>query len=163
MGTRFVNTVMVINGDKGWFKAMCKTDDAPEGVVPFVHNVFYTMRMPQLLPALSNKDYTLSHLGEVKIGNQAAVGISISHKDRKDVSLFFDKDNGLPIKSEVRLVHPKGNKEITVEYLYSAYKDFDGVKLCGKINIKGDDREFTMELSEIKPIDKVDDTQFGQP
>jgi hypothetical protein len=162
-GGQNIKGVLVVNGDKGWFKAMCKTDDAPDGVVPFVHNVFYAMRMPQLLSALTSKDYTLSHLGEVKIGNQVAVGVSISHKDRKDVSLFFDKDNGLPIKSEIRLTHPKGDKEITVEYHYSDYKDFDGVKLCGKIQIKGDDKEFTLELSEIKPMDKVDEAQFGKP
>ena len=90
-------------------------------------------------------------------------GLSISHPDRKDVSLFFDKDKGLPIKSEVRLTEPRSDKEITIEFQYSDYRDFDGVLLCGKIAFKADDKEFTMELSEIKAAPKVDDSQFDRP
>jgi len=155
--------VLVFNGDKGWIKKGDDTKDAPEGVVPFIQNIFYAGRMPQLLPALKDKAYKLTPLGEVKVGTQAAVGLSISHNDRKDVSLFFDKDNGLPIKSEVRVTGPRGDKEITVEFHYSDYKEFDGVKLCGQITIKLDDLEFKMELSEIKGVQKVDDSQFDRP
>ena len=115
-----------------------------------------------MLPALKDKAYTLSPLGEVKVGTQAAMGLSISHNDRKDVSLFFDKESGLPLKSEVRVADPQG-KEITVEFLYSDYKDFGGVKLCSKVSIKVDDMDFKMELSEIKGVDKVDASQFDRP
>lgn len=154
--------VLVFNGNKGWIKKGDNTKDAPDGVVPFIQNIFYAGRMPQLLPALKDKAYTLSPLGEVKVGTQAAMGLSISHNDRKDVSLFFDKESGLPLKSEVRVSDPQG-KEITVEFLYSDYKDFDGVKLCSKISIKVDDMDFKMELSEIKGVDKVDASQFDRP
>src|SRR5262249_841911 len=44
--------VLVFNGDKGWIKKRDNTRDAPEGVVPFIQNIFYAGRMPQLLPAL---------------------------------------------------------------------------------------------------------------
>ncbi len=126
VGGKNVKGVLVLNGEKGWFKGPDKTEEAPEGLVPFLRNLFYAGRMPLLLPALTGKDYKLSHLGEIKVGNRAAVGLSVSHKDHKDVGLFFDKETGLPLKSEVRLAEPKG-KEITVEYLYGDYKDFDGV------------------------------------
>jgi outer membrane lipoprotein-sorting protein len=154
--------VLVFNGDKGWIKKGDNTKDAPDGVVPFIQNIFYAGRMPQLLPALKDKAYTLAPLGEVKVGTQAAVGLSIRHSDRKDVSLFFDKQSGLPLKSEVRLADPKG-KEITVEFHYSDYKDFDGVKLSSKVMIKVDDAEFNMELSDIKGVEKVDASQFDRP
>src|SRR5438552_11847371 len=154
--------VLVFNGDKGWIKKGDNTRDAPEGVARFIQNIFYAGRMPQLLPALRDKAYKLAPLGEVQVGTQAALGLSISHKDRKDVSLFFDKDNGLPIKSEVRVTEP-GGKEITVEFHYSDYKDFDGVKLCSKLTIKVDELEFKMELSELKGVEKVDAGQFDRP
>jgi hypothetical protein len=160
-GTNFKG-VLVFNGDKGWLKKMCNTEDAPPGVVPFIRNIFYAGRMPQLLPSLKDKAYTLSLLGEVKVGTEDAVGLSISHKDRKDVSLFFDKKTGLPLKSEIRLADPR-DKEITVEFHYRDYKDFDGLKLCGKIGIKLDNKDITMELSEIKSIEKVEDSQFDRP
>jgi hypothetical protein len=154
--------VLVFSADKGWIKKGDNTKDAPEGVVPFIQNIFYAGRMPQLLPALRDKAYTLAPLGEIKVGTQAAAGLSISHQDRKDVSLYFDKESGLPLKSELRVADPQG-KEITVEFLYSDYKDFDGLKLCSKISIKVDEMEFKMELSEIRGVDKVDGSQFDRP
>jgi hypothetical protein len=153
---------LVVNGDKGWLKKGDNTEDAPDGVATFIQNVFYAGRMPQLLPAFTDKAYKLTPTGEVQVGTQAALGLSISHNDRKDVSLFFDKDKGLPIKSEIRLADPKG-KEITMEYLYSDYKDYGGVKLCSKIALKLDDKDFTIELSDLKAVDKVDDSQFDRP
>ena len=120
------------------------------------------MRSAHLLPALRDKAFTLAHLGEVKLGDRAAIGISVTHKDRKDMSIFFDKDSGLPLKTEIRLTDP-ANKEITVEYLYSDYKDFDGIKHPGKVTIKADGKEFTMELSELKAEETLDDSLFDKP
>jgi hypothetical protein len=154
--------VFVFNAEKAWFKKDDNAKDAPPGVGTLIQSICYAGRMPQLLPALRDKAYRLAPLGEVKVGTQATVGLSISHKDRKDVSLFFDKESGLPLKSEVRLTDPKG-KEITVEVLYSDFKDFDGVKLCSKVSIKVGDMDLNMELSELKGADKVDASQFERP
>jgi hypothetical protein len=153
---------LVINGDKGWLKKGDNTEDAPDGVAAFIQNIFYAGRMPQLLPAFTDKAYKLTLSGEVQVNGQPALGLSISHNDRKDVSLFFDKDKGLPIKSEIRLADPRG-KEITVEFHYSDYKDYGGVKLCSKIALKLDDKDFALEFSELKAADKVDDGQFDRP
>jgi hypothetical protein len=161
-GGRTFQAALGINGEKAWFKKGEKMDEGPEGVVPFLHNIFHAGRMPALLPSLTDKEYTLSLLGEVKVGNRTAVGLTVSHKDRKDVSLLFDKENGLPLKSEVRLTDPKG-KEITVEYLYADYKDFDGVKLPAEVTIKFADTEATLEVSEVKPADKAPDGLFDKP
>ena len=155
--------ILVINGDKGWFKKNDNTEDAPEGMVPFIQNLFYAARMPQMLPALRDKAYKLAPLGEVKVGTQAAVGLAISHNDFKDVSLFFDKESGLPLKSEIRLTEPRRDRESTIEFLYSDYKDFGGVKLGGKIAIKVDDHDFTMELSELSAVQKVEESHFDRP
>jgi hypothetical protein len=154
--------VLVLNGDKGWFKEPDKTEDAPEGAAAFLREILYAGRMPLLLPGLAGKDYKVSLLGEVKVGNRTAVGLSVSHRDHKDVSLFFDKESGLPLKSEVRLTNPQG-KEVTLEYLYGDYKDFDGVKLPAKVTIKLEDKEVTLDVSEVKPADKVDAGLFDKP
>ena len=155
--------VLVINGDKGWFKKNDNTEDAPEGMVPFIQNIFYAGRMPQMLPALKDNAYKLSPLGEVKVGAQDAMGLSISHQDYKDVSLFFDKESGLPLKSVIRLSEPRHDKETTIEYHYGDYKDFGGLRLCGTIAIKLNNDELTMELSELMAVSKVDDGRFDRP
>jgi hypothetical protein len=154
--------VVVFNGDKGWLKKNCQTRDAPAGAASMIQNLFYAGRSPLLLPAFKDKAYALSLLGEVQVGSQAALGMSIAHKDSKDVSLYFDKKTNLPVKSEIRLTDPQG-KEITAEYHYSDYKDFDGLKLSAKITIKLDNKEFALELNEVKALEKVDDGQFDRP
>jgi hypothetical protein len=156
--------VLVINGEKGWLKKGDQAaKEAPEGMAAFIQNLFYAVRMPQLLPALSDKAYKLTTLAETKVDEKDAVGLLIEHKDRKDVSVYFDKKSGLPLKSEVRLTEPGSGKEITVAYHYGDYKKFDGVKFSAKIILKVDDKELTAEVSEIKSLEKVEASQFDMP
>jgi hypothetical protein len=124
-GNSFKVTI-VVSGDKAWLKKDDKTEDAPD-VASFIQNVFYAGRLPLLLPTLRDKAHKLAPLGEVKVRDEDALGLSINHDARKDASLFFDKSTGLPVKTEIRVIDPRG-KEIIVEYHYSEYKDFGGVK-----------------------------------
>jgi hypothetical protein len=152
----------VINGDKGWAKKGDMVREAPEGELPVVKDAFYALRMPHLLPGLKDKAFTLSPLGEVKIDDKPAVGVTVAHKDHKDVSLFFDKETGLPVKSEIRVTNP-GGKEFSIEYVYSDFKKVDGINQPMKITIKAEGKEIILEISEIKSKDKVDEKEFAKP
>jgi hypothetical protein len=154
--------IVVINGESGWLKHEDKTDDAPKEIMLFIKNFAYALRMPQLLTQLQGKEFQLSSLGEIKIDNVEAIGIKVTHKDYKDVNVFFDKKDGVPIKAEITVTDPQ-SKELTVECLFSDYKDLNGVKLPGKITFHVDGKEFVTEMSEIKPTDKLDDSVFGKP
>jgi hypothetical protein len=154
--------MLVINGETGWITHGGKTGDVRKEMVTFYKNFLFALRLPQLLTQLHEKEFQLSPLRELKIDNVEAVGIKIEHKDYKDARIFFDKKKGLPIKSEIVLTQPP-SKELAVEYIYSDYKDFDGVKLPAKILILFDGKEFTIELSEVKSSDKLDDDVFGKP
>ena len=164
-GGKAFKGALVINGDKGWFKKEDNAKEAPEGLVPFIQNVFYATRMPQLLPELSKSGYTLAPLGEAKIGDTTGIGVTVSHKDFKDVSLYFDKASGLPIKSEICLIQPRHDNEITIECRYGDYKDFGGVKLCGTITVKmsDEDHDYKLALSELKAAGKQPDDRFDMP
>jgi outer membrane lipoprotein-sorting protein len=151
----------IINGDKGWAKRKEAVDEAKEEL-PMVKNGLYAMRTPQLLAEFKGKDFKLSHLGEMKINDRAAVGVTVAHKDWKDISVYFDKEDGLPVKCEIRQTDPQG-KEITAEFFYSDYKEMDGIKHPTKVLIKFDGKEATMEFSEIKSKDKVEDSEFAKP
>ena len=52
--------VLVLKDDMGWLKKENQTKDAPDGVASFIQNVFHAGRMPQMLPALLDKAYTLT-------------------------------------------------------------------------------------------------------
>jgi hypothetical protein len=160
---RTEKVLFVINGDKGWAKAREKTEDAPEGVAVLIKNALYTLRTPLLLPEWKDdKAFTLTHLGELKINGKTTVGVSAVHKDMKDVSLYFDKDTGLPFKSEVHLTEPQG-KEITIEFSYEDYKEQDGVKAPTKVTAKFEGKEFVMEFAELKTKDKIEESEFAKP
>ncbi|MFL5240488.1 MAG: hypothetical protein ACJ8FY_00110 [Gemmataceae bacterium] len=115
--------LLVINRENGWAQEGGNTKDAPKEILVFIKNVVYAMRVPQMLPSFSDKEFTLSPLGEVKVGDVEAAGLRIAHKDFKEVSLFFDKKSGLPNKAEITLTDP-GSREITIECFFSEYKEF---------------------------------------
>jgi hypothetical protein len=154
--------LMVLNGDKGWAKHMDQVEDAPKEVVTIMMDAMYAIRAPHLLPALKDKAFKVSQLGEMKIGERPAVGLQVAHKDRRDINLYLDKETGQPVKTEIRLTDPQ-NKEISLECLYSDYKDFNGLKHFTKITFKADGKEFSTELSEIQVHDKLDDITFAKP
>jgi hypothetical protein len=153
----------VLNGATGWAKENdSKAQDFPRELLAFGKYSLHAVRVCQWLPGLKDKAFQISPVGELKIGDTLAVGIRIHSRDRQDVNLFFSKANGLPVKSEVRLAIP-GGQETTVEYYFSDYKEFDGIKHFGKITIKADGKEFITELTEISAQQLLDDNLFRKP
>lgn len=159
-----IKLVFILNGAKGWIKGNeAKTTDIPKDVQAALKEGLHTGRLAQLLTALQDKSFELAPLGELKVGNRETVGIRIVHKEHREVSLFLDKKTGLPHKSEVRVVEMEGGQEVTYEFFYDEYKDFDGLKHFSKIVFKRDGVQFLeAELSDIKAAN-LDDGVFDKP
>lgn len=159
-----MQALLVMNGPNGWTKDANRKRPFPKEVFPMVMNAFDAFRMPQLLPMLKNKDaFKLNHLGEVKVGEQTAIGMSVSRRDRPDINIFFDKQNHLPIKSEVRLMDPN-NQEINLEYHFSEYRDFDGLRAFSRVTMKGvPGVEVVVEITELQTRDQLDPALFNEP
>jgi len=153
---------LVINGDSGWAKKGDDVRDAPEGLVPALKTAFYAMQMPYLLPGLKNEAFTLAPQGGQKVDDKEAVAFSVAHKDRATVTVLFDKDTGLPVKSQARVTGPN-NREVALDFFFSDYRDVAGVKHPMKVVLKTDDGDFVVEVSEIQVKDKVDDSEFARP
>ncbi|MCI0463181.1 MAG: hypothetical protein L0Z62_40055 [Gemmataceae bacterium] len=154
--------LLVINGDMGWEKKGDQGRDAPEGLVAALKKAFYALQMPHLLPQLKNPAFTLAIQGEQKVENKEVVALSIGHTNHQEVSVLFDKETGLPLKSQTQINDPNG-KEITVEFFYSDFQEVNGVKHPMKITLTADGNEFVIEISEIQAKDQVDDSAFAQP
>jgi hypothetical protein len=154
--------LFVINGEKAWARANNQTTDLPKEVAAFARDGLYVMRLVQLLPNLREKEYELSHLGEVKVGDSPAVGIQVARKGFRDVSLFFAKDTGLPVRSETRLTAPD-NQEYTVAYLFADYKEFGGIRHFTRVTFKVNDQDYATELTEVQAPDTLEDGTFEKP
>jgi len=154
---------MVVNGDKGWTKEKGKTAEMNQAQLANQKDSMYGGWVASLQP-LKDKAYTLSSLGESKIG-KPVVGVKVAHKGHSDVFLYFDKGTGLLFKMEqtVRPDDPKG-KPMKQEMFASDYKDVEGVKVPGKIVLRQDGKPFVeAETFDLKPVGKLDNKMFEKP
>src|SRR5262249_39850304 len=117
------------------------------------------------LVPLSDKSYSLSALGEVKVEGKPAVGVRVSKKGQRDVNLYLDKGSGLVVKYEHVLKDVKaGGKEFNQECFFSDYKDFAGTKMPTRFVIKRDGALYIEGVcSDIRPEPKPDPSVFEKP
>jgi hypothetical protein len=158
-----IQRVGVFNGDKGWIKLNDMLQEMDKDQLAEARDQNYVGFVTSLVP-LKDKEYKLSSTGEAKVGDRPAVGIKVSHKDRPDIALFFDKDSGLLLKSEARLKDGMSGQEYAQEMLYGDYKEVDGLKHAMKITIKRDGKQYVeAEWSDFKQHETLDDGLFGKP
>ena len=168
MGTNFKST-RVVNGDKGWIddllgaarqqRDMSKEELAEERESQNANSIIR-------LAVLTDKAYTLSTVGESKVGDKAAVAILVKRKGYRDVSLFFDKKTHLLLKTETRVKDPQGggDTEFTQEAFYDDYKKVGDLQVAHKQTVKRDGKAYLeSEATEFKPEEKLDDGLFAKP
>jgi hypothetical protein len=164
MGNK-LSFVQVLDDDKGWIKFADKVMDMDKDQVAEMVEQLHARRVASLAP-LGDRSFKLSLMGESKINGKDAVGVQVSCKDRRDVSLFFDKQSGLIVKTETRSrdIFGGNDQEFTAETYFAEYKDFGGVKRPTKQTLKRDGKDFgEVEISEYDPKDKLDNSVFAKP
>jgi hypothetical protein len=159
MGQKF-KVVMALDGNKGFRdfngNAAEMDDENVAAARQAMHNEYIATLRPLKDPA-----YKLTALGESKVDGKPVVGIKVSHDKFKDVSLFFDKETYLLVKTEATVKDPMAGQELKQETYYSDFKEKDGVKRPMKIVIKRDGQVFVEnEVIEYKPLEKLDDSLF---
>jgi hypothetical protein len=158
-----VKGVTIINGKKGWrtFGETMELDE--DGLANEKRNVYLVVVPATLLP-LKGKDFKIEPGGEEKVSDKPAVGIKVTAPDGKDFKLFFDKESGLPVRVEAKVVG-FGGEEFTQQTTYFNYKEFDGIKKATKIESKRDGEKFIeQEITEFKVLDKAPPAEtFAEP
>jgi hypothetical protein len=157
--------VRVVNGDKIWMKVGDNTQEVDDkDQIAEAKEAMYVSSVTTLVP-LRDKGFTLASLGEVKVDDKPVIGVRVSHKGHRDVSLFFDKNKGLLVKSESVVKDPMaGGQEVTQETLYSDYKEVNGVQRPMNLVINRDGKKYVeTEVTEVAPQEKLDDSMFVKP
>jgi len=88
-----LKVIAIVNGDKGWEKVNDDVKEMPADELAEHKDNMHSQAVVRLLP-LKDKDYKLSALGDVKVGDQPAVGVRVSRKGRRDVNLYFERPRG---------------------------------------------------------------------
>jgi hypothetical protein len=148
-----IDAVQGCDGDKGWMVTMGMTIDLPAAALQALKDEAYVAEVEMLVPLLTNKAYTLASLAEIKVNGKAAEGVKVSAKGHKDIELYFDKATSMPVMNEAKY-----------EVTYSDFKELGGVKHPTKAVVLMDGKNFMeMEVTDVKPLDKVDDKEFAKP
>jgi outer membrane lipoprotein-sorting protein len=155
--------IRVFDGDKAWLslngtvRELGKsplTPYGPERSVAFGAELI----------AFKGKDYKLTALGKVKVDDQEVVGVKVAHEGDHDFTLYFDKDTNLPVKRVVTLpAATPGAKETEIEVRYQDYKESGKIKYASKVSIIRAGRTMEMNVTEFKPVEKLDDSLFKKP
>jgi outer membrane lipoprotein-sorting protein len=154
----------VFDGANGWMKIMDMTMELSAEQVAEAKREAYANQVLMLLPLVKDKEFTLAALGDAEVEKRPAVGVKVSRKGQRDINLYFDKETGLPIKSERQVREEESGRDVAQEEVYSDYKEIDGVKHAMKMVIKREGKLFVDgEVTEFKAETKLDDSVFGKP
>ena len=155
----------IANGNKAWESALGMTQEMADEKHAYFMDQVYTLGVTSLLPLLTEKGYALATAGEKDVNGKKAVLVTVSRAKKPTVTLFFDKDSGLLVKSESKVKDEfQGWKEVTEETYFSDYKDVGGKKRFGKMKIVRDGKTMIEStLSEQKTPEKLDPKLFEKP
>ncbi len=164
VGGQDISFVQVIVEGKGWVKLADKTEELKGDTLTEAKEQMNAGNITHLV-CLKEKAYKLSTLGEVKVGDRAALGVRVERDSYRDVNLFFDKEKNLLVKMETRGKDLMGGgDEFTATTLYEDYKRIDGIMVAHKVTVKRDDKTFVEStVTEIKLSEKLDDNLFEKP
>lgn len=156
-----VNILTIVDGDKITLEVNGKALDETDKVKDAMKDVGHVMAVARMVP-LKDKAYELSLIGDDKVDGRKVVGVRVSKKGEKDVSLYFDKETHLIAKVEFRTTDAATGNEVTEERLPSDYaKNKDGIPVPKKVVVKRDGKTFLeAEVLETRYYEKLDDGEF---
>jgi hypothetical protein len=124
-----IRIVMVLNGDRAWRSSNGMAVELPKEALEELQEEAYVEWIATLLP-LKMDGFDLS-VGDGKMVNgKPTVGVKVARKSHFESVLYFDKDDGLLVEIE-RKTRTAGLL-LNKEYIFSEFKEFNGVKLPTK-------------------------------
>jgi hypothetical protein len=154
--------IHVINGDKAWANIGGKTREATAEQLRVLQARLHADYVVTLSPILKDKGFALSPMGEGKVNDRPVLGVKVTAKDHEDVDLYFDKESGLLVKSEV--IRKVDGQDIVMATVYSEYKETEGLRWPRKkVDYRDGKQERETEITELKFLDKIDAREFDKP
>src|SRR5262249_34844046 len=135
--------VTIMNGDKLSISAAGNNVDITDDIKKALEDAKHMLSVGRLVSLTKDKKLELSLFGEAKVEDKPAIGVRVTSKGKKDITLFFDKKTNLLAKIEHRTIDATSGKEINEERVILEYKkNKDGVPLPKKVAVKRDGKAF---------------------
>ncbi len=156
----------VVNGEKAWQTDGTKTEEITGEKLEQTRNEVYHLWVTSLTPLLTDKGFTLKNAKSKKVdGSERTAAVEVTRDKRPAVTLYFDKETGLLVKTEVTVKDEFQKwKEVPEEAYFSDYKEKDGRKVFTKMRIVRDGKPLIEStLSDQRTAEKLDPKSFEKP
>ena len=155
--------VEVLNGDRASMTVNGEAVQLNEKIVAELREGGHMLRVTRLLP-LKEKAYQLSLVPAINVDGRAAAGLKVVTKGFRDVTLYFDKETCLLVKTERQVLDVGNDKFVSEERIFSDYKEVQGIKVPRKVMMLRDGKKYTeAEDYDIQVLEKLDDAIFANP
>jgi hypothetical protein len=162
-GGNQVKGVTVLAGDKGWRNFGDNHSQLDKDALANEKRTAYLVLIPITILPLKGKEFKVEAVGEENAGGKPTVGIKATGPDGKDLTLYFDKESGVPVRMVAKVLDFMGN-EFTQETTFGDYREMAGIKKATKVSSKRDGEKFIEEqVTEFKVLENVDPKSFAEP
>lgn len=155
----------VVNGEKAWQTDGVKTEEITGEKREQTVNEVYHLWVTSLTPLVGEKGFTLATAKGKDIAGKPVAGVTVTRDKKPAMTLYFDKESGLLVKTEVTVRDEFQKwKEVPEEAFFSDYKEKDGRKVFTKMRIVRDGKPMIEStLSDQKAAEKLDAKLFEKP
>lgn len=155
--------VTVFNQGKGAIEVESRYQDVDARILTELAESAHLADVTRLV-VLKDKNYELSPVEEIKVEERPAVGFKVSRKGFRDVTLYFDKESSLLVKTHRQTLDTLVNRQVSEDKYYGGYKEVGGLKTPRKIVVLRDGKKFMeAEATEVKFVEKMDESIFALP
>jgi hypothetical protein len=155
---RRVLSVNATDGKVAWRLVEGRPEELEDQFAEWYKDQAHLMQVMRLVP-LKEKEYELKPAGETKVEGKAAAALLVRTRGQKDLTLFFDAENGLLVKVERKVTHD--GKEIKEEIFYRDYPKKATLPYARKVLVKHDGKAVEYdEVREAKFLEHADEKEF---
>jgi hypothetical protein len=159
-----ITIVQGYNGKMGWQSMLDQTMEVQGDQLDELKEEAYSNYLEQLYPLLHDQQFELKAVDGEKVDDKPTDGVKVSSRDHKDITLYFDKESGLLVKSRKKSKDPNGGQEVDAETYYKDYKEISGTKQSMKqLVMHGGKKFLEAELTDMKLQEKIDPSTFDKP
>ncbi len=152
----------VLNGDKVWLSVGGMALQPDHALAGMKRSAYLTL-IPMTVVPLKGPGFNVQAAGEDQVEAEPAYVIKVTCPDGSDMAISFNKNSGRPVKVAGK-VFALDDRELMQETIYGAYKNFGGIQVATRLEVKIDGKPYRrQELTEFKILDTVEPSTFSTP
>ena len=155
----------VVKGERAWAREGDVTKELTGEKLEQARNEAYTLWVTSLAPLVTEKGFTLATAKGKDVNDKPTVAVKVTRDKKPAMTLYFDKESGLLVKTEVVVKDEfQKGKEVLDEAYFWDYKESNGSKHFTKLKIVRDGKTMIeATLSDAKEVEKLDEKLFEKP